>query len=544
MVNSKFKIYRAFAYYRLSKDDGDKGESNSIINQRKLVSEFVSASDDIQLAGECYDDGYTGTNFDRPGFQKLFKALESGKTDCVIVKDLSRLGRDYIETGKYIEKIFPSMGIRFIAINDHVDSLQKDQSDEIIIPFKNLINDSYCRELSIKLRKQFKVQRGNGEFIGNFACYGYRKSREDKHKLVIDEDAADVVRMIFAKRIEGYSCQNIAEYLNSYGFLAPSDYKRSIGENYQSGFKEKDQSKWGHVQVRRILTNRIYVGDLEQGKRSSPNYKIKKLQEKNKDEWIVVQGTHEAIVSEEVFQTVERIMQMDSYTAPAEDKVYPLSGIMFCKDCGSSMIRRKVIRADREFCYYICNGNKKKKICASSHSMERDSLHEKILHAIQMQINMIVEMEELLEEMGSQAILDIKVKRFNSQIEKKTRELEQQQEFRMKLYENKVEGLITHEEYLMMRQKYTERIEETTKLLEKLEKERQEAMEQNAMDCSWMQSFKENRNVKELTRELVVTLIDRIEVCEDKSIEITFRFRDEYRQLQEYLGSAAETAAI
>jgi len=544
MVDTRIKIYNAFAYYRLSKDDGDKGESNSIVNQRKLVSEFVSASDDIQLAGECYDDGYTGTNFDRPGFLKLLKALESGKADCVIVKDLSRLGRDYIETGKYIEKIFPSMGIRFIAINDHVDSLQKDQSDEIIIPFKNLINDSYCRELSIKLRKQFKVQRGNGEFIGNFACFGYRKSKEDKHKLVIDEDAADVVRLIFARRIEGYSCQSIAEYLNSYGFLSPSDYKRSIGENYKSGFKESDTSKWGHMQVRRILTNRIYVGDLEQGKRSSPNYKVKKIQEKDREEWIVVPGAHEAVVTEEVFQTVQKIMRMDSYTAPSEDKAYPLSGILFCKDCGSSMIRRKVIRRGREFCYYICNGHKKKKICTDSHSVERDSLHKKILHAIQMQIQLIVEMEGLLEEMGSQAVLDIKVKRLGSQIEKKKQDLERQEGFRLKLYENKVEGLITHEEYLMMRQKYTARIEETMGILERLEKERQAAMEQNALDCSWMQSFKENRNVQELTRELVVTLIDRIEVFEDKSIEITFRFRDEYRQLQEYLDGAAGKAAI
>lgn len=544
MVNSKFRIYKAYAYHRLSKEDGDKGESNSITNQRKLVSEFVSVSDDIQLVGECYDDGYTGTNFDRPGFQELLKALESGKADCVIVKDLSRLGRDYIETGKYIERIFPSMGVRFIAINDHVDTLQKDQSDEIIIPFKNLINDSYCREMSVKLRKQFRVQRGNGEFIGNFPCYGYCKSKEDKHKLVIDEDAADVVRMIFAKRIEGYSCQGIADYLNSYGFLSPSDYKRSIGENYQSGFKERDQSKWGHVQVRRILTNRIYVGDLEQGKRSSPNYKIKKLQEKDKDEWIIVQGTHEAIISEEVFQTVQKIMLMDSYTAPTEDKAYPLSGVLFCKDCGSSMIRKKVVRRDREFCYYICNGNKKKKICANNHSMEHDSLHKKILHAIQIQINMIVEMEKLLEEMGSQAILDIKVKRLNAQIEKKRQDLDHQEEFRMKLYENKVEGLITHEEYLMMRQKYTARIEETMGILEMLENERQETMEQNAVDCSWMQSFKENRNVQELTRELVVTLIDRIEVHEDKSIEIRFRFKDEYMQLREYLNSAVKDVAI
>lgn len=225
MVSEKLKVYQAVAYYRLSKDDGDKGESNSIINQRKLINEFVSASSDIRLVGEEQDDGFTGTNFERPGFQELLLMLQEGRANCVIVKDLSRLGRDYIETGKYIERIFPSMGIRFIAINDCIDSGQKSQADEIVIPFKNLINDSYCRELSNKLRRQFRVQRSKGEFIGNFAAFGYLKSPDDRHRLVVDETAADVVRMIFARKIAGYSCQKIAENLNGYGILSPSEYK-------------------------------------------------------------------------------------------------------------------------------------------------------------------------------------------------------------------------------------------------------------------------------------------------------------------------------
>lgn len=174
------------------------------------------------------------------------------------------------------------MGVRFIALNDNVDSLNRDSSDEIVIPFKNLINDSYCRELSNKLRIQYKTQRSNGEFIGNFACFGYMKSPEDKHQLIIDEDAAQVVRLIYAKRIEGYSCRNIADYLNMMGFLAPSDYKVSRGQNYKSGFKQNTVSRWGDKQIRRILTNRVYVGDLEQGKRGTPNYKIKKCRKRKR----------------------------------------------------------------------------------------------------------------------------------------------------------------------------------------------------------------------------------------------------------------------
>lgn len=544
MVRSDYRIFYADTYFRLSKDDGDKGESNSIVNQRKLINEFISASDNIQLAEEFYDDGYTGTNFERPGFQKMLRHLESGEANCVIVKDLSRLGRDYIETGKYIERIFPAMGIRFIAINDNVDTYRKDQADEIIVPFKNLINDSYCRELSLKLRRQFSVQRKNGEFIGNFACFGYRKSPEDKHKLIIDDTAADVVRVIYAKRIEGYSCGGIAKYLNNFGFLSPSDYKNSIGENYKSGFKESAQSRWSDSQVRRILSNRVYVGDLEQGKRSTPNYKVKKMITKSPEEWCVTRGAHEAIISEETYMTVQKVALMDCYTAPDMEKAYPLSGIIFCKDCGSSMVRRKVVRRNKEFCYYVCKGHKTKKICDSSHSVEKNALHERVLRSIQMQIRTVIELEKLIEKVGEHQILSVKIRRLEAQIEKTNQILAKQQEFRMKLYENQVEGLITHEEYLAMRRDYAVKMSESEEIIGKLETELQRAVEQNKMGNAWIEVFKDKQDTLELTRELVVTLIDRIDICADKSIEITFRFRDEYQLLKDYVDCVTAKSVI
>lgn len=538
MASEKSKVYQAVAYYRLSKDDGDKGESNSIINQRKLINEFVSASSDIRLVGEKQDDGFTGTNFERPGFQELLQMLQEGRADCVIVKDLSRLGRDYIETGKYIERIFPSMGIRFIAINDCIDSGQKSQADEIVIPFKNLINDSYCRELSNKLRRQFKVQRAKGEFIGNFAAFGYLKSPDDRHRLVVDETAADVVRMIFARKIAGYSCQKIAESLNGYGILSPSEYKKSIGLNYKSGFKEKAQSVWGAVTVRRILTNRIYVGDLEQGKRSTPNYKIKKMQEKERDEWVIVKHAHEPIVSEDTFRTVARLLERDTRTAPKQEKAYPLSGLLFCGDCHAPMTRRTVKRGKKSFSYYICLANKKNKEC-SSHSMAVDFLHEKLLNAIRLQVSLVVETDELLKQIGNQAVMEKKIRRLDLLISHKTEELETQQDFRMKLYEHMSDGIITKEEFSSMKQIYTSKIAKTEEILRSLEQEREEAVNASGLDCSWMEHFKKNRNVDVLDRELAVTLIDRVEVFDDKRIEVSFNFNDELQQLRGYLEKAA-----
>lgn len=218
--------YLAIAYYRLSKIDRNKTqESDSIANQRKLIQAYLGKHPNIALVDEAYDDGYTGTNYNRPGFQKVLNAIESGRANCVIVKDLSRLGREYISTGKYIETVFPDLGVRFIAINDDVDSVKHNAGDELIIPIKNIMNESYCRELSKKLRKQFRIQRSNGEFLGAFASYGYCKSSDDKHKLVVDEFAAEVVKGIFSLFVKGYSPAAIAEYLNGELVLSPSEYK-------------------------------------------------------------------------------------------------------------------------------------------------------------------------------------------------------------------------------------------------------------------------------------------------------------------------------
>lgn len=194
---AKAACSRAIAYYRLSEKDKTKTISDSIENQKKLIRGYVAEHDNIELVRELYDDGYTGTNYDRPGFCAVMDAVKSGEIDCIIVKDLSRLGREYIETGKYLERTFPSLGVRFIAVNDDYDSDCPKQSDDIIIPVKNLMNETYCRDLSLKLRGQFLVQRRNGEFLGAFAGYGYCKSPEDKHKLIVDEYAAEIVRGIF-----------------------------------------------------------------------------------------------------------------------------------------------------------------------------------------------------------------------------------------------------------------------------------------------------------------------------------------------------------
>ena len=317
------KSILAADYLRLSREDGDKLESDSIRNQRSLINDFVKQHPEITLVDEYVDDGYSGTNFERPAFKRLIEDVKKKKINCIIVKDLSRLGRNYIETGRYLEKIFPFLGVRFIAVTDHYDSAaESDDADQIIVPFKNLINDAYCRDISIKIRSQLDVKRKNGQFIGSFAGYGYQKDPENKNHLIIDEYAADIVRYIFNLKMDGYSSQRIAEKLNEMGVLPPMEYKRSCGMNYNSGFRSGAKPKWAVTTVNRILTNELYTGTMVQGKNRKINYKVKECRPVAEENWIRVEKTHEAIIAEEIFQYVQSLMELDTRTAPEEESVY------------------------------------------------------------------------------------------------------------------------------------------------------------------------------------------------------------------------------
>ena len=544
---SDLEEYRAMAYYRLSKDDKNedrsrdsKGEiSDSILNQRKLVHAYLQNHPGITLVDEAYDDGYSGTNYDRPGFRSVLEKVQSGSINCVIVKDLSRLGREYIETGKYLEMIFPSFGVRFIAINDDVDSEHSTAGDDIIIPIKNIMNESYCRELSKKLRNQFRIQRGNGEFLGAFASYGYCKSPDDKHKLVVDEYAAEVVRGIFSMKIKGCSQNIIADFLNQEKVLPPAEYKKSLGMKYKTGFQASTQAKWSAVTINRILNNPIYIGTLVQGKRGTPNYKIKKMRVRSEDDWVVVENNHPAIIDPLMFSIVQKMMERDTRRPPKKDVLLPLAGVLFCPDCGRTLQRRTVTYGEQKYCYYVCATYKDGKGC-SSHSFEQKKLEETVLHAITSQIQMIVELNELIKDIGLHSIDQIRLKRVDVMIARKEEDLDRDKEFRMRLYEALNEDLIDRDEYNKMRMKYTRQIEDTEKAISKLKLQRTEISSSHSTDNNWIMQFIKFQGITELTREVVVTLIDRIYIYEDKHIRIEFNYRNEIAAYQEILEEKAK----
>ena len=541
MKNKQFKkIYHAAIYVRLSKEDGDvagasKAESNSISNQKELIRDFLKDKEDIVVVSERVDDGYSGSSFERPGFQQMLEDIRRGAVDCVIVKDLSRFGREYIDTGRYIERLFPALGVRFIAVNDHYDSLRGDgQGDEILVPFKNLINDAYCRDISVKIRSHLEVKRRNGEFIGAFAPYGYQKDGEDRHRLVVDAYAAGVVRDIFRMKLHGMSQDAIAGKLNRDGILSPMEYKNSRGINFRTAFRVKAASGWSPVAVRRILENEVYIGNLVQGRQSTPNHKVKKSIRKDKGDWVRVEKNHEPVVSERDFAVVQKLLGMDTRTAPDKEGVYLLSGIAVCGDCGAPMVRKVSSVNGKRYCYYICSGHKAGGSCGP-HRIPVQALEDAVFVLLKRHIGCILDLERVLEYAGTVPFRDLDVRKLEERREKLLGEAERCRELRMMLYEDMKDGVITKEDYVELHAAYEARGKEAQEAAGKAEREIRAVLEGDEDKYRWISYFKEYRDIGELTRNVVVALISEVRVYDRENIEVVFDFADQYRQALEYV---------
>ncbi|TCX53572.1 recombinase family protein [Dehalobacter sp. 14DCB1] len=536
------KIYNAAIYVRLSKDDGDKEESDSISNQKELIKDYLKSKSDVQIVSAHVDDGFSGVDFNRPAFLEMMEEIKTGKVNCVVVKDLSRFGRNYIEAGKYIQKVFPFLGVRFIAINDHYDSAEGSSiTDNIMIPFKNLINDSYCRDSSIKIRSQLEIKRKKGDFIGSFAAYGYKKAENEKHKLAIDEYAAQVVRDIFKWKLEGMSQQGIAIRLNELGILSPMEYKRSLGEKYKTTFKVKQQALWSAVAVRRILTNELYIGVLEQGKRTTPNYKVKTRVERPKEEWVRVENAHGPIITKELFATVNALLLHDTRIAPNEDKVYMFSGIVACGDCKENMIRKTVPANGKKYFYFACSSNRNDKDSCTMHNISERSFTEAVLIAMNAHIQSVLDIERILAYIESLPYQQEEIIKLDSQIKKAMDEVEKIQMYKLKSYESYVDQFITKEEYKSHVSRYNAKLEKAENLIQKRTREIDDIVNNKTAINLWIQNFKQYQNIETLTRKIVVSLIEKIYVYENGKIDIHFKYLTEYESAIRFIESASKS---
>ena len=526
---SKINSYNACIYARLSRDDGDKLESDSIINQKALIRDFLSKHPEIHAVSEKTDDGYSGVNFDRPAFQEMMEDIRSGKINCVVVKDLSRFGRNYIEAGNYIERVFPFLGVRFIAINDNYDSLDRNQSDSLIIPFKNLINDAYCKDISVKIRSQLEIKRKKGQFIGAFAAYGYLKDEGDHNKLVVDTYASEIVRAIFKWKIQGMSQGRIANKLNM-----QMEYKLSLGMKVQTNFRVHKKALWSSKTVTRILTNEIYTGVLVQGKVGTPNYKIKKIMPRDEADWIRVEGVIPVIIDRDMFDSVQMILAKDIRIAPEEDVVYPLSGFVKCADCGQNMVRKSYNSDGKAYSYFICSTRKAGKGC-STHSISEEKLTDVVLQMVSKQIDSVCEMEKMLDIVDSLPEKQANVFNYDAQVVRLKEEIERNKSFKLKLYENLQEGLIGQDEYFLFKKSYAVKIAEAEAAIRAIEDEREQAVSRNRDSLSWMESFKKYRNITSVNRSMVVDLIRQVNVFEGGRAEVVFRHADEAEKVVKML---------
>lgn len=541
-MKSKIQLFNVAIYLRLSKDDGDisdfktfKSESNSIQNQRELLMDFLRKHPEMQLYDEYKDDGWTGTNFERPDFKRMMDDIKEGHINCVLVKDLSRFGRDYIDCGKYIEKIFPQLDIRFIAVNDGIDTLFSDETDNIIVPFKNLVNDSYSRDISIKVRSSQAVKRRQGAFISNFTVYGYEKDPQNKNHLVMDNYAAEVVKDIFKWTIEGLSPGRISDRLNELGILSPMEYKKSKGSRYQSRFGSGERPKWSHVAVRRILKNEVYTGVLIQGVRTKPNHKTPKSVYKPRSEWDRVENTHDAIISRPQFDLVQQLLKEDTRTGANETAVHPYSGKIFCRDCGAPVTRKIAYSGNKRYVYYVCSANKADSTVCSSHSIRENILDQAILATIQRQIEAALDMDRALSQIEALSWEQAEIRKIDANIAVQEQIIDKNNGLRLGMYEDLQKGILSREEFIAIKKEFSERIAEAKQAIDQLNASKSEIQHGLSRHQSWLSQFREYENITEISRKLIVNLVERINLYEGPEIEVVFRQKDQFSDILSFL---------
>lgn len=535
--NNSYISYMAAVYLRLSKEDEDlrevkdKKESNSIANQKALILKTLESMPDVTLYDIYIDDGFTGLNFERPNFQRMCEDIYNGRVNMVIVKDLSRLGRDYIDSGRYVKKIFPSYHVRFVSVLDHFDSLTATQSDvNLLIPVKNFVNDNYSRDISGKVRSHQEVMRENGLYVGSHVAYGYKKLETDRNRIIPDEYAADIVRKIFDWKLKGLSSASIADKLNGLGVAAPSEYKRQLGGNYKSGFQKNRKAKWSAVAINRILKNKIYIGVLEQGKREKVNYKLNKVVEKPETEWAVKENTHEAIISRADFENVAKLLNLDTRKSPEEETLFMLSGLMFCGECGRSMVRRCNRYKDKQSVYYICATYNKGKGC-SRHSIAQSVIEDILLDAIKRHIEHVARLDELLNTIRDREVNYDDIVANDQEILAKYKELDQCKKVEMSLHRDLAAGIISIKEYEQFKNNFAHKSAEIEETIRKLQQEIETVFKEGLFADEWIDTFTKTGNITSLDRSIVLSLVEKITVYEENRIEITFKYQDEYETL-------------
>ena len=533
-------VWRIAVYIRLSKDDGND-ESLSVTNQRKIITEYIEEffEGEYIIVDVYADDGLTGTDYERPEFQRLIHDVEAGTVNCIICKTLSRAFRNYSDQGYFLEKVFPLYGVRFISIGDpSLDTFKNpDAVQGMEVPITGLMNDRYAARTSNDIRRTFNTKRRKGEFIGAFAPYGYMKDPEDKNAFVIDEEAAEVVRNIFHWFVdEGMSKNGITKKLTEMGVPTPTAYKHSKGLNLQTPRISRNDGMWGITTVCTILKNEMYIGNMVQGKQRVISYKVHEKIAPPKEEWFIVENTHEAIIDRETFDKAQRLQERDTRTAPGKKQLYLFSGLLRCADCQRSMTRRTNRKPNKTYVYYACSTYvfKSKDKC-TRHVIKEEVLYEAVLKAVQAQISLVGDMAEVVKEINRTSTVCTQSKRLQQLLKDRSKELEKLTCVTDNLYMGWKCGDITRAEYVRMKAKFEQQAEQVKGIIANLQTEIQLSEKGVGNDNPYLTTFLKHENVKSLDRGLLVELIDTIYVHENNEITIQFNFADQHKRIVEFI---------
>jgi len=529
-------------YCRLSSEDGDNAESDSIVNQKELISLYLSKEPNMKVHDFYIDDGYSGTSFERPNFKRMLKDIVNEKINAIVVKDLSRLGRNYIEAGKYLEQIFPLYNTRFIAINDNIDSYKDPKSiNNVIVPFKNLMNDEYARDISNKVKSVYRTKALNGEFVGGTTPYGYKKNPENKYQLIINDDEAVNIRLIFKKYIEGDGLIKICKYLNDNKILCRKEVQRR--QKWNISLEPNDDEikyKWSKSTIGKILTNETYIGNVVQNRTTSVSYKNHKIVYRPREEWIIVKNTHEPIISKEDYNKVQNILKARNYERKPASNLTIYYGKIKCADCGSGMCKMEDFRSNRVCSNYYCRNYKTTSSNCSPHKIKTTNLNHLVLRTILMQVKLVMDVEKAINKLKIDGKQNEIEKKYSYSLNKITNDIEKCKIEKKKAYEEWKLERISKEEFINCSNNYENQIENLNKEKDILKDLYNESMKELKRDSYWIDHFKKNKNIKTLTREIIYELVDTIYVHEGENITIKFKYQDEYEKALEFLKSQEE----
>ena len=534
------KMYRVGIYVRLSVENGGLGEdSESLNNQEQLLVDYVSGVPDLKLVKIYRDNGETGTEFNRPGFDMMMNDLRKGFINCIVVKDLSRFGRNYIETGEYIEKIFPFMGTRFISVIEHFDNTDPNASNkDLYVSLKNLMNEAYAKDKSMRICSAFEVKKRAGEFNVKNAPFGYKLSGNKKRPYLIDEPAASIVREIFELRLKGDSIRSIMQLMDE-KYPTPRQYLYEKGVLHQC----RENSHWDITAIIRILNNRTYLGHMLSGKTVSRLYQGKKKAYISENQWEVVENVNEPIISREVFDAVQKLMQAEgdrrrSFLGKSKNPENIFKGRIFCRECGRFMYRgRTKITATNIAWYFGCSGyrNHKDRACSHMRTIREEKLKDAVLTFIKNQVKLA---DELM----------VRIKSFNDGVQSTNQSNDshlQAQDFQKQLdkldlllrssFESYISGVISEEDYLFNKSKYETEIKSCKESLDSMSVSEKAIDVEGVRRNPYIVSLKKFSRARVLTREMCIALIDRIEIDEENAITIYPKYRDEFSALYEMI---------